>query len=235
MHSDTQEPATDGEAPISVMVVYALGVARAGTELLINSADRLEVVAHAADAAEAGRRALGHKPDVVVIGPNRSFGDALHTQLEIVQAVRKASPRSKVLLMSLTGDDVAAITEGVAAGADGSIAIGSSAPEFLDAVVRVADGRGQISADVAKRVIEHASDGDRGALSERDLEILCGVALGYTSGEIAGHLNLSPRTIEGRRIEIYSTLEIESRPELVAWAVVHGIFTSPVGYYDSHR
>ncbi|CAB4335723.1 unannotated protein [freshwater metagenome] len=215
------------------MVVYALGVARAGTELLINSADRLEVVAHAADADEAGRRALGHQPDVVVIGPNQSFGDALHTQVQIVEAVREASPRSKVLLMSLTGDDVAAITEGVAAGADGSIAIGSSATEFLSAVVGVAEGRGQISADVTKRIIEGASARDRSALAERDLEILCGVALGYTSGEIAEHLNLSPRTIEGRRIEIYNALEIESRPELVAWAVAHEIFFSPVGYYAS--
>lgn len=229
--SGDQAGSNEAHAPISVMVVYALGVSRAGTEMLINSADGLEVVADAADAEEAGRRALGHQPDVVVIGPNQSFGDALHTQLAIVEAVRTNSPRSKVLLMSLTGDDVAAISEGVAAGADGSIAVGSSAEQFLDAIRLVAKGRGQISADVAKKIIAGYSDRDRASLSERDLEILCGVALGYTSSEIAEHLSLSPRTIEGRRVEIYNSLGIDSRPQLVEWAVAHDIFTTPVGYY----
>lgn len=213
------------------MVVYALGVARAGTEMLISSDERLEVVAVAADAEEAGRRALGNHPDVVVIGPNQSFGDALHTQLAIVRAVRDNSPQSRILLMSLTGDDIAAITEGLAAGADGSIAVGASAAEFLDAIRLVAGGKGQISADVAKQVIEGAAVHDRAALSEQDLEILCGVALGYTSTEIGSHLHLSPRTIEGRRLEIYRALDIDSRPQLVAWAVARDLFNSPVGFY----
>lgn len=233
VESDDTLKSPDDQSPIRVMVVYALGVARAGTELLIDSAEGFEVVADAIDAEEAGRRASGNDPDVVVIGPNQSFGEALHTQLAIVEAIRKSSPRSKVLLMSLTGDDIAAITEGVAAGADGSIAVGSSAEEFLGAIRLVASGRGQISADVAKKLIAGASPEGRAALSESDLEILCGVALGYTSSEIAEHLNLSPRTIEGRRLQIYTALGIDSRPQLVAWAVAQDLFNAPVGYYAS--
>jgi len=213
------------------MVVYGMGVARAGTKLLIESDPGLEVIAEAIDAEEAGRRASGHRPDVVVIGPNRSFGADLHTQLAIVKAVRGSSPQSKTLLMSLTGDDVAAITEGVAAGADGSIALGSSGEAFLRAIKLVAEGHGEVSGDVVKKIIDRAAGKDRSALPDQDLEILCGVAHGYTSGEIGEQLNMSARTIEGHRLEIYAELGISSRSELVAWAVAHDLFTAPVGYY----
>ncbi len=213
------------------MVVYGMGVARAGTKLLIESDPGLEVIAEAIDAEEAGRRASGHHPDVVVIGPNRSFGDDLHTQLAIVKAVSGSSPQSKTLLLSLTADDVDAITEGLAAGADGSIALGSSSEAFLRAIKLVAEGHGQISGDVVKQIIDRAAAKNRSALPDKDLEILCGVAHGYTSGEIGQQLNMSARTIEGHRLEIYHELGISSRSELVAWAVAHDLFTAPVGYY----
>ena len=213
------------------MVVYGMGVARAGTKLLIESDPGLEVIAEAIDAEEAARRASGHHPDVVVIGPNRSFGADLHTQLAIVKAVRGSSPQSKTLLMSLTADDVDAITEGLAAGADGSIALGSTSEAFLGAIKLVAEGHGQISGDVVKKIIDRAAAKNRSALPDKDLEILCGVAHGYTSGEIGQQLNMSARTIEGHRLEIYAELGISSRSELVAWAVAHDLFTAPVGYY----
>ena len=219
------------DRPISVMVVCGMGVARAGTKLLIESEPGLEVVAEAIDAEEAGGKALGHRPDVVVIGPNPSFGADLHTQVAIVRAVRGSSPQSKTLLMSLTGDDVAAIAEGVAAGADGSIALGSSGEAFLRAIKLVAEGHGEVSGDGVKKIIDRAAEKDRSALPDQDLEILCGVAHGYTSGEIGEQLNMSARTIEGHRLEIYEELGISSRSELVAWAVAHDLFTSPVGYY----
>jgi two-component system, NarL family, response regulator NreC len=219
------------DKPITVMVVYGMGVARAGTKLLIESDPGLEVIAEAIDAKEAGRKASGHHPDVVVIGPNRSFGGDLHTQLAIVKAVRGSSPQSRTLLMSLTGDDVDAITEGVAAGADGSIALGSTSEAFLRAIRLVAEGHGQISGDVVKKIIDRAAAKNRSTLPDKDLEILCGVAHGYTSGEIGEQLNMSARTIEGHRLEIYSELGISSRSELVAWAVAHDLFTAPVGYY----
>jgi two-component system, NarL family, response regulator NreC len=212
------------DQPITVMVVYGMGVARAGTKLLIESDPGLEVIAEAIDAEEAGRKGSGHHPDVVVIGPNRSFGADLHTQLAIVKAVRGGSPQSKTLLMSLTTDDVDAITEGLAAGADGSIALGSSSEAFLGAIKLVAEGRGQISGDVVKKIIDRAAAKNRSALPGKDLEILCGV-------EIGQQLNMSARTIEGHRLEIYHELGISSRSELVAWAVAHDLFTEPVGYY----
>ena len=49
--------------------------------------------------------------------------------------------------------------------------------------------------------------------------------------EIGQQLNMSARTIEGHRLEIYAELGISSRSELVAWAVAHDLFTAPVGYY----
>lgn len=218
--------------PIRVMVVYGMGVARAGTQMLIDSDAGFEVVAEAVDAEEAARKASGHHPDVVVIGPNRSFGADLHTQVAIINAVRESSPQSKTLLMSLTGDDVAAITEGVAAGADGSVALGSSEEGFFRAIRMVADGRGEIPGDVVKLISDRAAGKNPSVLSDQDLEILCGVAYGYTSAEIGGHLNMSARTVEGHRLDIYEVLEISSRPELVAWAVAHDLFALPVGYYS---
>jgi two-component system response regulator NreC len=58
-------------------------------------------------------------------------------------------------------------------------------------------------------------------LTNRELEILTYLAQGYTNKEIAEKVFLSVKTVETHRSKIYSKLDIESRAELVHFAIKH--------------
>ncbi|HTA14684.1 MAG TPA: response regulator transcription factor, partial [Solirubrobacteraceae bacterium] len=58
-------------------------------------------------------------------------------------------------------------------------------------------------------------------LSPREREVLRLIALGHTSVEIANKLGLSPRTIETHRARIHRKLGLDTRAELVQYALRH--------------
>jgi two-component system response regulator NreC len=64
---------------------------------------------------------------------------------------------------------------------------------------------------------------DDAMLSERELEVLRLVALGNTNGEIAKQLYISPRTVETHRASVQRKLGLNGRPELVRYALEHGV------------
>jgi DNA-binding NarL/FixJ family response regulator len=55
-------------------------------------------------------------------------------------------------------------------------------------------------------------------LTERELDVLRRITLGYTSREIASQLRLSVRTVESHRRHIHEKLRLDTRAELVSYA-----------------
>ena len=60
-------------------------------------------------------------------------------------------------------------------------------------------------------------------LTDRELEVLRLVALGHTNSEIASKMYISPRTVETHRANLQSKLGVTGRPELVRYALEHGV------------
>ena len=60
-------------------------------------------------------------------------------------------------------------------------------------------------------------------LTPREIEILRLIALGYTSVEVAEKLDISPRTVETHRANIHRKLELDTRAELVHYALTLGL------------
>ena len=60
-------------------------------------------------------------------------------------------------------------------------------------------------------------------LTLREIEVLQLLAKGYTNRQIAEHLSLSPRTVEGHRANLSGKLGVHSRVELVEYAERHGL------------
>jgi two-component system response regulator NreC len=67
------------------------------------------------------------------------------------------------------------------------------------------------------------SAGRGDALTERELEVLRLVALGHTNSEIARQMFISARTVETHRANLQVKLGISGRPELVRYALEHGV------------
>jgi len=65
-------------------------------------------------------------------------------------------------------------------------------------------------------------------LTQRELEVLFWLALGYTNSQIAELLTLSVRTVEGHRANIRGKLQLQSRAELTAFALEVGLVETPL-------
>ena len=120
---------------------------------------------------------------------------------EVCEEIRKASPTTRVLLISGAG----VISPNVArsAGASGFISKDWSAVDVVKAVRMVSLGT-EVFADHA------ALDSP---LSEREQEVLSLIATGSTNKEIASQLHLSPHTVKEHTSAIYRKLGVRNRAE----------------------
>lgn len=63
--------------------------------------------------------------------------------------------------------------------------------------------------------------------SPREREVGGLLALGHTNQEIAEHLGISVRTVEGQRANLMRKLGLSTRAELVRWALAQGLLDKP--------
>jgi len=214
------------EQTIRVLIVDDHAVVRSGIRLLLSREPDIEPVGEAGTGREAIFEARSLKPDVIlmdVVMPDQTGIDALPTLLH-------ENPDVKVLLLSMQ-DDPRYVREAFAAGARGYVLKEAADSEVVAAVREVARGGRYVNPELGARLV--AADAaatkraDEDPLSEREREGLRLLALGHTNQEIAKQLFISVRTAETHRAHIMQKLGLQSRAELVGYALAHGLLEQP--------
>lgn len=206
---------------IRVVVADDHSIVREGLRALIAAADDMEVVGEAADGDEGLERVLAHEPDVFLMDmsmPGRAG-------LPLIQAVRRRSPSTRVLVLSMHREEQYA-SRVIRAGAQGFITKARPPGELLDALRRVAGGRLYITPELAERVAVEALTGDtpeepHGRLSNREYEVFLGLARGQTVGQLAESLHLSSKTVSTHKARILDKLGETTLSGLVRYALQH--------------
>jgi DNA-binding NarL/FixJ family response regulator len=93
----------------------------------------------------------------------------------------------------------------------------------------VADGGGYVDPELGARLVDDDSSPALEPLSERERDIVHLLALGYTNQEIGKKLFLSVRTVETHRAQIMRKLLLETRAELVMFALANGVIGPGAG------
>jgi two-component system, NarL family, response regulator NreC len=62
-----------------------------------------------------------------------------------------------------------------------------------------------------------------GPLTDREREVVALIALGHTNAEVADKLHISEKTVETHRAHIFAKLGLETRADLVRFALEHGL------------
>jgi two-component system response regulator NreC len=201
--------------PIRVALCDDHAMVRSGLHRILAEEAGIEVVGEAGTAGEAVELAGRVRPDVLVmdLGLPGASGIAATGQ------VRQASPDTGVLVLT-AHNDVVYLRGAFAAGATGYLLKEAADIELVQAVRTVAAGRQYVDPTLgaaASRMGERAGRpaGPGGQLSERELEVLRGIARGYTNAAIAASLFVSVRTIETHRAHIQQKLGAHTRAELV--------------------
>jgi two-component system response regulator NreC len=202
-------------ASITIVIADDHAVVRQGVRLLLEAEDDLEVLGEASTVAEAQALLRQRSPDVLVLdlhmGPDLS--------LSTLSELRAISPSTAVVILTMD-DDPAFVQPAWAAGAAGYVLKEASRTELVRAIRTVGRGGRYLDPAVGGWALSRAEDE---VLTERELEVLRLVALGYTNSEIAKRMYLSPRTVETHRANLQSKLKLNGRPELVRYALEHGV------------
>jgi len=195
----------------SVLLVDDHALVRAGVARLLGDEEGLEVVGECGDTGDAVRLTRRLTPDIVVL----DIQLGTHSGLDIVPQIREIGARVVILSMQA---DVAAARRAFESGAQGYVLKDAAAEELATAIRTVLDGGLYVHQALAARFVLTEPEDD---LSDRERDVLRLIALGYTNQEIAKQLYLSVRTIEAHRRHILNKLRLETRADLVRYALEH--------------
>lgn len=205
-----------------VLVVDDHAVVRAGLTLLLQRNDDYEVVGEAGTADGAISQAREHQPDVILLDltmPGKSGIEALPSLREVV-------PNARILVLSME-DDPNYVRAAFELGARGYLLKEAANDDLMTALGEIAEGREYLHPQLGARMqaveaeLRRRQEDD--PLSDREREVLRLLALGHTNQEIAQMLFISVRTVESHRAHILTKLRLNTRAELVRYALAEGM------------
>jgi two-component system response regulator NreC len=201
---------------IGVVIADDHAVVRRGLKQLLGAEPDLEVLAEAGDIEDARRYVRGHHPQVLVLDLNLPGGSSL----KHIPSIRAESPDTQIVVLTMQNEPAYA-REALGAGALGYVLKEAAETELVEAVRRAAVGDTYLNPRLGARVAAEPPPGPPDGLSEREVDVLRMISLGYTNAEIAAQLYLSVRTVETHRAHIQQKLRLGSRAELVRYALDH--------------
>ena len=211
---------------IRVMIVDDHPLVREGIRSIVAAENGFEIVAEAGSGEEAVVAAARLHPDVVVLDLSMPGEGGLAA----VARLREVAPAARSLILSVH-DHPEYVLEAVRAGAHGYIRKDTSPAELRQAIRTVHRGEAFFSSPVARQlsaaVRQETQREERGGklerLTERERQVLAGIAAGSTSKAIALQLGLSPRTVEAYREKLMRKLAIRTVAGLTRFAVESGL------------
>jgi two-component system response regulator NreC len=202
---------------ITVVLADDHNVIRAGLRAMLEAEPDLRVIGEAADAPGAQKLVRDRRPDVLVLDLQMPGAEPGRD----VPALREAVPATAIVILTMQSDPRRA-RDLLRAGASGYV-LKQAAERQLTAAIRSAAGGGSyIDPELGGQVAQLGAD-PLESLGDRDRELLRLLALGHTNREIGEKLFLSVRAVEVNRAKLLEKLGMESRPELVRFAIASGI------------
>jgi DNA-binding NarL/FixJ family response regulator len=225
---------------IRVLLADDQALLRGTFQILIDSCDDLEVVAQAADGAQAVELTRKHRPDVVVMDVRMPGTDGL-SATEIICADPDLTGTRVLILTTFENDEH--VARALRAGASGFLGKYVTTDALLDAIRIVASGESLLSPGATKALITQflatpssgrpvdarSTTPGIADLTNRELEVMKLAADGRSNDEIAKQLHLSVLTVRTHVQRAMAKLGARDRSQLVVLAYRNGLMSPESG------
>lgn len=180
----TQTTASHGSSPIRLVLADDHELLLTALVGLLSEQPDLVVVGQAGDGAAAFEVTARQKPDVLLLDLNMP----VRSGLDVLPEIRRASPATKVLILTGRNEDYY-IIQALRAGAHGYLLKLAPSADLIDGIHRVLDGHVVLGAGVAEKVVAGMLQG--APISEDERKLLLLVAAGYSNEAIAERMERS--------------------------------------------
>ena len=205
--------------PIRVIVAEDQALLRSSLSALLDAEDDLEVVAQAADGAEAVQLATCLRPDVVLTDIRMPVCDGI----EATRLIRAALPDTRVLVLTMFEVDEY-VLGALRAGASGFLLKDAEPQAVVDAVRTVHCGQSLRSPQVLARLIGPVAPGPGiEGLTPRQTDVLRLIARGRSNAEIEAELGITRATCRTHITALLARLGARDRAQLVIAAYESGL------------
>ena len=205
--------------PVRVLLSCRHKVIADGIAAVVRTHPDLVLVSVADDEEQTRKCFLQEQAAVVVLGmdPHRSNDVALTRWLS------QQTPRPEVVAFS-TECDRGAVLQMMQAGASSYVSTQSSMDELLQAIRAAGAGRPFLCPTVGSLMVEglrrgRAAPANASHLGAREEQVLCLIADGYSSKEIARNLQIAPSTVEVHRRNIMRKVGLHKVAHLTRYAI----------------
>jgi DNA-binding NarL/FixJ family response regulator len=184
----------------------------------------MEVVDEAGDGRTARDRLQKCQADIAVIDLSMPEMNGM----QLTEWLTRFCPQVKIVALTVH-QDTGYLKRLIQAGAKGYVVKRAAAEELIHALRKVAAGETYIDPSLAGRLVERekhvatnvSGEVDR-ALTVREVEVGRLIAQGYSNKEVAARLRISVKTVETHKARVLEKLGIQSRVELVQYAMDEG-------------
>ncbi len=212
---------------IRVLIADDHDVVRDGLRLILESEEDFEVVGEAANGAEAVRLCSEVHPQVVLMDLRMPGMDGLAA----IKHIRQQQLDINIVILTTYNED-ALMIEGLRSGARSYLLKDTKRQVLFDTLRAAARGESLLSSEVIAKVVGQAGGVTSAAprltapgeiaLTDREQEVLNGVARGERSKEIAARLGITERTVKAHLASIYNKFGVDSRAAAIAVASQRG-------------
>ena len=207
---------------IEVLIADDHAMIREGLRLILESESDIHVVGEAADGAAAVSQAEKLSPDVVLM-------DLRMPTLDGLAAIGRLPAATKVLVLTTFSDDTL-VYAALRAGASGYLLKSAPPGQLIGAVRTIAEGDALLDPRITRRLIDEvvtrpspAAGRELAGLTEREREVLAGVARGLSNAELAAATFLSEATVKTYLGRVLAKTGRRDRAQLVVLAYETGL------------
>src|SRR5215469_4519971 len=200
---------------IRILTVDDHQLLREGVAAVLDGQEDMTLVGQAGNGQEAIESFRSLRPDVTLMDlrmPDMSG-------IEAISAIRSEFPNARIIVLTTYAGDVQAAAA-LKAGAAGYLLKSLVRKELLETIRVVHAGKRRVDPEIATEIAEHVADD---ALTDREMEVLRGVAAGKSNKLIAAELDISEGTVKTHMKSILSKLDANDRTHAVTIALRRGM------------
>ncbi len=209
---------------IRILIVDDHSVLRAGIRALLKVQPDFEVVGDASDGQEALARVRELQPDVVLMDIGMPGMDGLAA----TRAIKDAFPETRILILT-QHENKEYVIPSLKIGASGYVLKRADGDELLSAIRAVAIGGTFFDPRITGVLVDGVRRDNQtptdllDTLTEREREVFVLLARGNTYQQVAEALFITPKTVDFHRSNVMRKLNLNSRSELIRYALQRGL------------